>query len=1634
MASSAELALIMSLVDEVTSTAEKVKGSLKDVGTEAQGLQGTLNGAFQGLAKIGGTAIIGGVGAAAAAVTGLGAAALAAGMDFDAAFDTIVQKTGATGAELEQMKADATAVFKSLPVDIGATADVIATLNQRLGVTGESAQGLASQLLMLGTGDAVASAELYTRVMGDWGIATEDASTTLDTLFTASQLTGIGVDDLAGKLVQFGAPLRLMGFDLEQSAALFAKWEQEGVNAELVMGSLRIAAGNFAKENIPLQEGLQQTIAQIQGMDDASAALALGMEVFGARAGPDMTAAIREGRFSIEELTAAMQDSEGAILNTAQATMDFPEKLQVMKNMAQTALAPIGLSIMDIVGKLLESLMPAFERLTGWLEGTLAPAVDAAMPHIETLITAFGALLSGDTEAFWAGITEGLLGLGEAFGVSREQLQPFLEGLQSTATAIATFVSEHSEALKTALIAIGAVLAAAAIAGAIVGIGAAIAALANPVTAIILAVGLLATAWAENWGGIQEKTQAVIDFIMGIIGPAVEFIQGLWAEHGEAIKTTASGAWEAIKTGSSAAWEFLKTNTSAGWEAVKGAYATSSEFIKTQVNTALEAIRAFWAEHGETIKGIIQGFLDVIRGVFDTQLNAIRGVFEAFKLLLQGDWEGAGKKLVETASQFLTDIANVFTTLKSTVVNAAKAIFSDAVDAVKKAITDKIEEIKQAGKDLIAGFIEGIKSAPGAIADAAKGAASGAVNAVKGFLGVGSPSKVMIDIGKDTMTGLAMGIDQGQAKVLEKIGEFLSGLSDMFGVLTGQDMGGLDAGSLRARVDALAEVLVYAIKRFADIQRLYGYKEIKELDKTTTRFGRMLEVIAKDLSKIKGLEDPTAIPRFFNELEQMIHHALALARRIGGKYGKDLLEEMGKISELILKVLSLTGFDPESVKMAEKGLPDLVKWGEQLYAIIIRATEILAAVRKAVSDSLLAEYAGVTENVTKILSLTQGANIENMLAIAGEKFPDLELWGQRLYAMIVRGVEVLQAIRAYIADDLLKEIVGISEHLSKIAQLFSVGGIEQIRTLTKEEFPDLTAWANKLYRMFAMGIEVFKAVRAYIEDEALAAATGISEHLSKVAQIFSVGGLAAMRELADAEMPDLFQWGQNLFNMIEWGIAVFKSVRQQIEDKALAEATGISESLGKVTQLFSVGGLAAMRELVTLEFPNLDAWAGRLFHMIVAGINVLLALRAQINDKMLKIVAGVAEDIQVIAQLFEMGGLAAMEKLTTAKWPDLGVWGQRLYAMITAAIDVLKSVRDAIGAKLLAELAGIAEALGKAWAIVELRTDIGVTPAKFFERLISHLDAIVDAVPLVRDALQRVRAAGTTLETLAADAELSEKLKSFFSILDLNKVFQEVQVIRSLSAGERRTALSNVLTNLGIMLEAAAPILRAALEKFREQWGSLEALAEDVDLSESVQKLFSILDVSKVMEEMRIAKPLAKGEKRLPFVEVLTNFIGQMKEAAPIIRDGLQEINEIFEEQAENMSAIADRVRDVFVSLASAVQAASEMTVSRWNLNNVLRMIREIAIASRAVSEIPVPEFGAPVTPVGSEAGMDGDRRGIDPDAIKAAIIEGIQGSAIAFDLSLVQDPSQRAEFSFRLGRLERMFAEFVTKWEAAGA
>ena len=88
-------------------------------------------------------------------------------------------------------------------------------------------------------------------------------------------------------VVKFGSPMRQLGFSFEETTALIGKFEQEGVNTDLVMGSMRIALGKLAKAGeTDLPDALNKSVQAIANTDDAGVAAAKAIELFGARAGP----------------------------------------------------------------------------------------------------------------------------------------------------------------------------------------------------------------------------------------------------------------------------------------------------------------------------------------------------------------------------------------------------------------------------------------------------------------------------------------------------------------------------------------------------------------------------------------------------------------------------------------------------------------------------------------------------------------------------------------------------------------------------------------------------------------------------------------------------------------------------------------------------------------------------------------------------------------------------------------------------------------------------------------------------------------------------------------------------------------------------------------------------------------------------------------------------------------------------------------------------------------------------------------------------------------------------------------------------------------------------------------------------
>lgn len=564
-----------------------LRKGLEQADSESRAKIGGIAGVFQagfGLAATAATVAIGAVVAGAAAA---GVAIWNVGQTMDGAFDSIAIATGATGANLEGLKGSFTEVFSSVPTDADTAAGVIGELNKRLGYTGDTLEEVATPMLemsrLLG-GDASTNAALFSRVVGDWSISNEDAAGTLDKLFRAGQLTGVGVDNLMQKVVQFGSPLRLMGFTLDDSIALFGKWEKEGVNAELVMGSLRIAAGKFAADGKPLRESLLATFDSIKNNTDASAALAQAMDVFGARAGPDMAAAIREGRFSIDELLTAMGSADGAIIGTAASTADFGEKLMVLQNQAMVAVAPLGGLMLDLANSVMTAATPAIEGLV------------ASAGNLSTYIVANWPMIQATALSVWTQVQPILQGMGDFVTGT---LLPIL--VSAVAWVVTNWPMIQQKALEMWAT-----------------IQPIFQAYIDFLTANVLPIWNMVVAWVvTNWPLISATVQGVMAFIQARIGEALAAIAAWWSEHGASVMSIVESYYAGIKS-------IVET--------VLGV-------VRGIIAAVLPAIKAFWDTWGTDIQRIVSGLFAVVGDLFDAFAKAFEGDWRGFGEELGQAWE-----------------------------------------------------------------------------------------------------------------------------------------------------------------------------------------------------------------------------------------------------------------------------------------------------------------------------------------------------------------------------------------------------------------------------------------------------------------------------------------------------------------------------------------------------------------------------------------------------------------------------------------------------------------------------------------------------------------------------------------------------------------------------------------------------------------------------------------------------------------------------------------------------------------------------------------------------------------------------------------------------------------------------------
>lgn len=323
--------------------------------------------------------------------------------ELDAGYDTIATKTGATGQALESLQRSADNVFTSLPVDMTETSDAIGEINTRFQATDKELEDLTENFLKYSNINGTQVANSVRNVAGIMKAYQEDVSNTgkvLDVLSDVSQRTGKDINSLESELLSNADTFKEMGFDIRQSAELLGQFESNGIEASTALAGLKKAQQNATADGKTMNEALAETLQNIKNAKNETEALQIAQDLFGKKGAASMTQAVREQRFSIDDLTAGYNDMRDVVNETFEATQDAPDKAKIAINKLKVELAQLAEAVLPKIEKLVDKGVKNLPQIEKTIKDML--------PYIKAIGTAYASWKIASTAVKGAEAVSGL--------------------------------------------------------------------------------------------------------------------------------------------------------------------------------------------------------------------------------------------------------------------------------------------------------------------------------------------------------------------------------------------------------------------------------------------------------------------------------------------------------------------------------------------------------------------------------------------------------------------------------------------------------------------------------------------------------------------------------------------------------------------------------------------------------------------------------------------------------------------------------------------------------------------------------------------------------------------------------------------------------------------------------------------------------------------------------------------------------------------------------------------------------------------------------------------------------------------------------------------------------------------------
>ena len=440
--------------------------------------------------------------------------------------------------------------------------------------------------------------------------------------------------------------------------------------------------------------------------------------------------------------------------------------------MVQTIAGPLGqlgatiaqalTPVLPVIGQLASTLMTALQpvipvlgQILQTVGGALTQAFQAIAPAIQPMAQAFGQVVSA--------LAPFLPMIGQIIGALASALAPALSGV---ATALAPVIQALTSAMGPVIQALTPVLQQMAgvigqVAGQIGGM------LLQAITAITPFMPQIAQAFAQILQAVMPLIPQLMQIAMTIVSALIPVVVG-FVPVGVMLVQAFAGIISVVGR-------------------VIGVFLQVVQWLANLTASIIGFVTGGTTHFHQLWSTVTQGFSRMISTVVGAVSGWVSSVIGFFSNLHTQAWAKAREMWNSVSSSFSEGVGRAVRFV-SEMPGKITAIFSGAA-----------RWLYNAGRDVVTGLINGLTDMLSEAYNRVKDMASNIANVAKDALGIASPSRVFMEIGRFVNEGMALGIEQTSAKPAKSISDTVG---SVFGTATAHVARGMGVDAAQLQVQA----------------------------------------------------------------------------------------------------------------------------------------------------------------------------------------------------------------------------------------------------------------------------------------------------------------------------------------------------------------------------------------------------------------------------------------------------------------------------------------------------------------------------------------------------------------------------------------------------------------------------------------------------------------------------------------------------------------------------------------------------------------------------------------------------------------------------------------------------------------